>query len=354
MPGVRLRIAREALGLNLADIAIHLKLDVEKVNDLENDQVDTIAAPVFLLGYLRAYARLVNLPAEELIDDFERLVEMTPPSLKPAARSSAPSHLEKVSDKLPAHMTLANKGWSGIVIGALLILAVLVAGLLWWNSQKNTQSGNTQSRNTDVQQPAFAISQEPLPDDNTPVLLAPEMLASEMPKAEMEKQEPFLFAQDNLAQPDGSAEIISVESVNENMIESNDLDFNAGQAALPIEDSTTDANLPDSFLSADEPVLETGDELALLSGKQEKLTFFFSEDSWIEVTDAINQRLLYRLGRVGDTVTVSGVAPFNVHLGYQPGVRILLNDDPYSLSRFGNRRIIRFQLDVDKNQQDNA
>ena len=408
-PGKRLRMAREALGLNQADIAIHLKLDVEKIEDLENDLVDKIVAPVFLSGYLRAYARLVNLSGDELIADFAQLAEMTSPSLKPTAKSE-PGHLRKVPDKLPAHMTLASKGWSGIVIGALLILAILVAAALWWNNPETMQSENTPPMNEDVRQADGAIPQETLPGENAAVVPAPETPREEpaeqaepaeapkpkveaekvetpvaeipkaeiakaetaqvevekqelpkvvtpkvvTPKAEMEKQDSPLLAQENSAQPEVNAETINVVSANEDTTENNVPSLNAGQLALLAADSTPEATISDSGLSVDESILETEDNPELAPGEREELIIFLSEDSWVEVTDAIGQRLLYRLARLGDTLTVSGVAPFNVHLGYLPAVRILLNGEPYSLSRFGNRRSIRFQLDVDNKQQDNG
>jgi cytoskeleton protein RodZ len=86
--------------------------------------------------------------------------------------------------------------------------------------------------------------------------------------------------------------------------------------------------------------------------EQDQLTFIISQDSWIEVIDAADRRLIYQLARAGEVSTVSGVAPFNIHLGYLPGVDILLNGEPYSLSRFGNRRSVRFDLNV-KNRRPN-
>ena len=69
-PGIQLRKAREACELSVGDVASHLKLSAEIIESLERGEVESIAAPVFVAGYLRSYARLVNLSGDEIIADF--------------------------------------------------------------------------------------------------------------------------------------------------------------------------------------------------------------------------------------------------------------------------------------------
>ena len=66
--GQRLRQAREALGLSQLDVAQRLHLNVNLIQALEDNNKEALPAQIYLVGYLRSYARLLNLPADRIID----------------------------------------------------------------------------------------------------------------------------------------------------------------------------------------------------------------------------------------------------------------------------------------------
>lgn len=67
-PGQRLRQAREALNLSLQDVAQQLHLNVDLIQALEDHNEEVLPAKTYLVGYLRSYARLLNLPAGSIIE----------------------------------------------------------------------------------------------------------------------------------------------------------------------------------------------------------------------------------------------------------------------------------------------
>lgn len=67
-PGQRLRQAREALNLSQRDVARQLHLKECLIQALEDNDEEALPAKTYLLGYLRNYARLLNLPADEIIE----------------------------------------------------------------------------------------------------------------------------------------------------------------------------------------------------------------------------------------------------------------------------------------------
>ncbi len=69
--GVRLRNAREQLGLSQQAVAERLCLKVSTVRDIEEDKAPADLASTFLRGYIRSYARLVHIPEEELLRDWK-------------------------------------------------------------------------------------------------------------------------------------------------------------------------------------------------------------------------------------------------------------------------------------------
>ena len=73
-PGEKLQQAREARQLSVADVSANLKLSAEKIRALEEGEVEGLAAPVFIAGYLRAYAKLLELPEDEVLNDFAHLI----------------------------------------------------------------------------------------------------------------------------------------------------------------------------------------------------------------------------------------------------------------------------------------
>lgn len=62
--GARLKQAREAAGLSIEVVAARLKMPSRVVQSLENDDIASIGAPVFVRGQLRSYARLVGIDLE--------------------------------------------------------------------------------------------------------------------------------------------------------------------------------------------------------------------------------------------------------------------------------------------------
>lgn len=67
-PGAALQAAREARQLSVPQVADQLKLSSAAVTALEANDWDRLPAQVFVRGYIRAYARLMGLDDEELLD----------------------------------------------------------------------------------------------------------------------------------------------------------------------------------------------------------------------------------------------------------------------------------------------
>lgn len=67
-PGAALQAAREARELSVPQVADQLRLSSAAVTALEANDWDRLPAPVFVRGYIRAYARLMALDDEELLE----------------------------------------------------------------------------------------------------------------------------------------------------------------------------------------------------------------------------------------------------------------------------------------------
>jgi len=75
-----------------------------------------------------------------------------------------------------------------------------------------------------------------------------------------------------------------------------------------------------------------------------KLVMYVTEDSWADVRDARDQRLIYETVAAGRVVTLDGVPPFHVFLGNAEGVRVELNGRDYDVLRHKRGQVARFTV----------
>lgn len=71
-PGQQLRRAREAQGRTVRAVGSSLNLSADRVTALEEDDDERLPPPTFVRGYLRAYARLVELDPEAVVEAYNR------------------------------------------------------------------------------------------------------------------------------------------------------------------------------------------------------------------------------------------------------------------------------------------
>ena len=273
-PGARLRAARERMGLDIGAVAGSLHLDLHIVVALEEDRREALPAQAYVRGYVRAYARLVGVDADQLaamadasaIDRTSRTAVLPPPP-KPTFSDRAQRHLGWVFGGIVA----------AVLVATAAVLWTVAPSLDWslpWQSSVEAEiepaaaTPNTQA--TDV---SPTSAREPAPNASaSPVVLDEETAASAGE----------LSAPEQLSTPDAELSAAS-----------------AGQLSAPIQDS---------------------------------LTFRFDEDSWVEVRDRDKQLIHGALGEVGDTVAVQGEGPFDILIGYAPGVRLTFNGDVVALA----------------------
>lgn len=77
--GRELAAAREARKLDIETVARELKLDAAIVRALEDDDRAALPAPIFVQGYLRSYARLLDLPVQDLLARYAQTTGALPP-----------------------------------------------------------------------------------------------------------------------------------------------------------------------------------------------------------------------------------------------------------------------------------
>jgi cytoskeleton protein RodZ len=123
-PGTQLARVREKRGYSQEYVAGKLHLRVRIIELLETDDYDQMPEPVFIKGYLRAYAKLLSVPAEPLLEIFNSMY-------------STERKLEKAlwQSKRETH-----KGERVVrVLTGVIAVAAIVAVGIWWQKNKDNQ-----------------------------------------------------------------------------------------------------------------------------------------------------------------------------------------------------------------------
>lgn len=114
--GVRLRRAREAAGLTVAQVAEKLRLKSATVEALEKEAFDALGAPVYVRGYYNSYARLVGVPTV-LVDGIFAKHQAPAPELHTTARVSHSRYLIDRYAKRAVYVVLT----ASIVVPVILL-----------------------------------------------------------------------------------------------------------------------------------------------------------------------------------------------------------------------------------------
>lgn len=85
--GQRLRQLREQKHLTIQNVADKLYLDNGVIQALENDRYEALPPPIFVRGYLRGYAKILEVPATSLLEKYDAHVgHKPPPPITPQAK----------------------------------------------------------------------------------------------------------------------------------------------------------------------------------------------------------------------------------------------------------------------------
>ena len=329
-PGERLQAARIKKGLSLEDVASRMHLSPGILEAIEENDFDEITAPIFVKGYLRAYARIVSLGEDEMIHQYVDFYSEEDPPI------NSTSH---VVPELSA--TDARIKWTTYFV--IVVLGLLLAAW-WWNKQQNqeppvsldvqsSQMDENASTETVVDSDIQAGSEIPVTSEASTAV------------AESESSEPSEPSESSDAAVTAAAEI----SADSDTTADAALDPVAAEvvAADPAADqvaATEAIALPvetDSSATIDEP--ESEPEPQAIAGTRDqpthvapsgtdKLKIIIHADTWADVKDSTNFQLVYDLLRADSRVELSGKAPFTVFLGNGHGVEILFNGEDVGFS----------------------
>ena len=281
-PGARLKAVREKTGWTRKSFAAELKLTPERLEQLESDDFAAFGPPVFVRGYLRRCATLLEIPPNEILELYEAVAGANAPPVEIGLPPGRPPRADR-------------SGLIGSAMAVAAIAAVLAGG--WWFFGP---SGGEPVARRPAQEELAPLTIEPPEAESTPIEEDPSVAeappAREPAPASPETESSAASAQVPVTEPDAA------DTVEDALAAAGP----ASPAVVPVET----------------PVIPAG---------QADIRVELLEDCWLEIIDAEGRRLAYRLGRAGEVTRVRGTAPVSVFLGNAEGVELTVDGEPVAV-----------------------
>jgi len=283
--GEQLRVAREARGLEVADIAQTLKLGPRQVEALERGDWKSLPGNTFIRGFVRNYARLIQIDPAPLMAQLDEVLE------KPVNNLG-------VSEMAPAAMphsgsTESRRSKLVVLIG---VGAVVLAALAYF-----LMPGDLSSLRESTQSLLDSLARKD-PEVSTSAPVAP------------------------VAEPVFPPGTTPQQVMNPQVLAPAELQ--APQSASPAL-----------------PASQDGRESGAAPANAPQMRFLFEKDSWLEVRDRDNKVVFSQKLTAGTEQSLSGQGPLSVTIGYAPGVRVFWHGEAVDLTSHTRGDVARLVLE---------
>lgn len=316
--GTILREARERLGLSVNDVANRIKFAPKQIEWLEDDDYVRLPEAAFVRGFVRSYARLVELDPVVLLDGL-------PPSHVKAAA------VEVKSVDVPMPSALSARRYNIVLLATGLIIAVLVAIFERMNDRTPEQAEPvvktvvqqielpaTEDASASAQSAPVAVGLQPVVQQSVRVAPAPSpstMSATQAAAKPIIKPQPPA-----LAEPVSRSVPPSVKTVE-------------SVAVVPKA-----SVMPSVAASNSTASVSAGDAVG------HALRLEFDEDAWVEVKEGEDKILTSKMHTAGSLMRLTGRAPLLVVIGNARAVRLFDNGKKVNLERYTTAEVAKVKL----------
>lgn len=266
--GSILAAARKQQNMTIEQVAQDLNLSVSQIKALELDLTDGLPEPTYVRGYIRGYAKLLKLDPDDVLQNY----------LNPNWRKNS-----DLND-IPYGMSNNDEtrfGGMVKIVKILLGLALIVVGLLLWQSGAFDSFTSLRTVNTEVEQKTDVSNDSATIND---------AVSNTSATAQPQANDPMTGEAENVDIP--VVETDSIESITENF-----------------------------------------------------LVLTFTETSWVDIRDQDDQKLAYKSYTVGETIEIREAGDMTVLIGNDDGVTVSLNGEPFDLTPHQEGAYVKFVVD---------
>lgn len=314
--------AREAKGLSQKEVADHLFLSTTFIRYIDDGEFQKLPKPAFIRGYLRSYARVVELDGAAVVAAYERDQNIAP----------VMPQIGRVTEE-----PIGSGAFTGPVVltGIVgLVLICVVVALVWWLA-----SG------IDKKPPGVAASNSPALSQ-TPAARVPKRVS---PSASTKTGEGTTA---QAAASESSTSQTTTGTANPGAAVPAQTGTPAGTTAAKSTDNSATApagpggepaEVSDTTPKAKDVKIERRSDgnkqvITVHAGAgNDTMAFSFSGNCWVEITDGRGEEIYGDLNHAGDVMTVYGTGPFKVLLGKAPVVTMTWQGNQVDLARYTNK-----------------
>lgn len=291
-PGETLRQAREIKGWSVAEVAAQLNLTPQRLAQIEAGAFDKLPGTTFARGYIRAYAKLLEMDQNRLVMEFDQFTGTD-------ATGSSVHALGRIEEPVRYSQSILR------LVSFLLLLALIGAGFLWWQDQGRPGASladlgleHVEVEGADGTTQVHSLAE---PEDQAVV----DAQGGEQGGPLLLPIEPGEAPEESTAAEQSAAQ-------------------DAAPARAPETPAVSGANEPAVAASAPAPTTEPAAPVAVPAG-QGALNVQFTADCWTQVTDADGKVLVSALKRSGERIELTGKAPMELRLGFARGAQVTYN-----------------------------
>lgn len=347
-PGTILRRAREEKGLDIAAVAAMLHLSEFKIKAIEADDFDSLPEPVFVRGYLKNYARIVDEKAEPVLDAYTNF-------------SSEPDIPEQKLVESDGEIEVHNKPDLVKIITIVVVVALISIPLFWWwsdleqlaqdivGSEKVAKSelpvlpSEPESEKEIGLPNAIPLELSEIGDTDKPVV--EEVVEEERVKATIETK-PEVSAIKELQLPESQIKPLDIPPqpvVAE--IKPEPKPIAKPKPKPKVEPVVKKPASTSATKSISIPVPKPAPKPAPV---EQGVWFKFVESGWVKVRDAKNRVILIGEHNKGAIKKLGSVMPYKVVLGNSKAVKVEINGKVVNVDRYSSGGVARFTIDNGK------
>ena len=324
--GEKLRQAREALNLSLEDAAKAISLRPSILEKLENNEfVQKNVPSTFLRGYVRSYAKFLRIPDAEW-----------------AHLTFGEAHKNDLSKNARATHSVnqysSHSRWVGTLTTIILLAAVGMTGLWWWQNYQKSNEERDNLVQTYVEKektaelPATHSNEIPVTVNSQPAVSSNET-TSVVEKTNNAAEPAVSTTQENQAQPVNAE--VSTAATSAPTVEQ--AQAPVVEQTLPNTESTTEQTVPDTQSAVENPAISE----APTTAKGDLVIEITKNSSWISVKDQNRKVLAQKEYKQGEVLTFNG-NDYALIIGAPGNVRITYKGEAYPLTVDG--RVAKFKL----------
>ncbi|OHX19375.1 helix-turn-helix domain-containing protein [Chromobacterium sphagni] len=287
--GARLKAAREAAGLGLGEVADRLKLSLRQLEAIERDDFDALPGATFVRGFVRNYARFLEVDSEPLMQALEQHFPSAVNEVANLVKGTAAREAAHVPEEPEPESS--GGGGAGKWLALVVVVAALVGASVWY-ANRDSDSAAKPADSADSQLAPMLTQQHE----------ASAAAANKVAQAASAPSAAAASAPAKLAKPQASAPPA------------------VAKAAVKPVASAVVAKAAKPAASA--PQAEGTDRVSVN----------VKDAAWVSVQDANGRRLIYQVMQPGSPSEVTGLAPFKVVVGNASQVELNYNGKPVDLS----------------------